>query len=196
LVIKKALYGLRSSGFQWHEKLADTLREEGFQPSKADPDLWFRDAGDKYEYICIYVDDLLAMMKNPKEFMERLTSHYGYKLKGVGPPTYHLGANYFRDPDGTLGMGAKDYVKKILANYEMTYGEKPRERKQPLDSDDHPEIDTSELLDEAGIAQYQTLIGELQWAVALGRFEIFSAVSSLSRFRVSPRLGHLTRVRG
>jgi hypothetical protein len=36
----------------------------------------------------------------------------------------------------------------------------------------------------------------LQWDVALGRFEIFSAVSSLSRFRVSPRLGHLTRVRG
>jgi hypothetical protein len=92
-------------------------------------------------------------------------------------------------------MGAKDYIQKILKNYEMTYGEKPKERFQPLDSDDHPEVDTSELLSEEGITQYQSLIGELQWAVALGRFEIFAALISLSRFRVSPRIGHLERLR-
>jgi hypothetical protein len=164
LVIQKALYGLRSSGFQWHEKFADTLREEGFIPSKADPELWYRDAGDIYEYICVYVDDLLDIMKDPQSFMDKLTQHYGYKLKGVGPPSYHLGANYSRDPDGTLCMGSRDYVDKILKNYERVYGEKPAMRYQPLDQDDHPEVDVSELLPEEGIVQYQPLVGELQWA--------------------------------
>ena len=46
LIIKKALYGLRTSGARFHEKLADTLRDMGFKPTLADPDLWLRDAGD------------------------------------------------------------------------------------------------------------------------------------------------------
>ena len=37
--ISKALYGLRSSGARFHEKFADTLRDLGFFPSFADPDV-------------------------------------------------------------------------------------------------------------------------------------------------------------
>jgi len=69
LVIVKALYGLRTSGAAFHEKLADTLRDLGFKPTMADPDLWYRDAGDCYEYICVYVDDLMAILKDPKGFL-------------------------------------------------------------------------------------------------------------------------------
>ena len=29
----------------------------------ADPDLWMRDAGDKYEYICVYVDGRPCMIR-------------------------------------------------------------------------------------------------------------------------------------
>ena len=32
LIIKKTLYGLRSSGLRWHERLADCLRDMGFFP--------------------------------------------------------------------------------------------------------------------------------------------------------------------
>ena len=53
LIIVKALYGLRTSGARFHEKLSDTLRQEGFVPSLADPDLWIRDADDCYEYVCV-----------------------------------------------------------------------------------------------------------------------------------------------
>ena len=103
MLICKALYGLRSSGARFHEKLADTLRDLNFYPSRADPDVWIRDAGDKYEYVCTYVDDLLVAMKSPSEFMQALqAAPWHYKLKGVGFPKYHLGANFFRDRDGTL----------------------------------------------------------------------------------------------
>jgi hypothetical protein len=38
LLIYKALYGLRSSGAWWHERLSDVLRKEGFTHCSADPD--------------------------------------------------------------------------------------------------------------------------------------------------------------
>jgi Reverse transcriptase (RNA-dependent DNA polymerase) len=40
MVVRKALYGLRSSGKSWHDLLYDTLMDMGFKPSKADPDIW------------------------------------------------------------------------------------------------------------------------------------------------------------
>ena len=42
LIIKKALYGLRTSGLRWHDKLSDCLRDLGFTPSKVEPDIWMR----------------------------------------------------------------------------------------------------------------------------------------------------------
>ena len=68
MVIVKALYGLRSSGVRFHEALANTLKKEGFILSKADPDLWVHPAGSCYEYVCVYVDDLLVVMKEPETF--------------------------------------------------------------------------------------------------------------------------------
>ena len=64
LVITKALHGLKSSGLRWHERFTDVLREMGFFPSKAEPDIWMRDEGDHYECIAVCVDDLLIAGRN------------------------------------------------------------------------------------------------------------------------------------
>ena len=194
LVIVKALYGLRSSGARYHEKFADTLRDMGFFPSKADPDVWMKDCHDHYEYVCVYVDDLFHMSRNPSKFFDKLKQEYKYKLKGVGPPKYHLGGDFFHDDDGTLAWGAQTYIKKAVGNYERMFGHKPKEYSSPLQKGDHPELDVSDLLDEKGIAQYQSLIGTLQWAVTLGRFDIQCAVTTMSSFRAAPRIGHLERL--
>ena len=195
LIIDKALYGLRTSGARFHEKLADTLRDMGFTPCKSDADLWMRDAGDVYEYVCVYVDDLMAIMKSPKEFFDTLTSKYKYKLKGVGDPSYHLGGDFYRDPDGTLAWGAKSYIKRLSQNYSLMFGEEPKPASSPLVANDSPELDTSAELDNEGTKRFQSLIGALQWCVTLGRFDIACAVMTLSRFRANPREGHLDRAK-
>jgi hypothetical protein len=102
LIIIKALYGLRTSGACFHEKFAGTLTAMLFSPCLADPNVWMKDCGTHYEYVCIYVDDLAIMMKQPQDFFAEIKL-YQYKLKGVGEITYHfLGGDFFRDPDGTL----------------------------------------------------------------------------------------------
>ena len=72
LIISRALYGLRSSGARWHDRLADVLRNESFTPCKAEPDIWMRRNGEIYEYIAVYVDDLAFAMKDPGKFVETL----------------------------------------------------------------------------------------------------------------------------
>jgi len=41
----------------------------------------------------------------------------------------------------------------------------------------------------------QSMIGALQWAIQLGRFDIMTAVMTLSSFRANPRQGHLDRAK-
>jgi hypothetical protein len=196
LVIDKALYGLRSSGSRWHAKFASTLYALGFVPTYADPDVWIRDAGDCYEYIVVYVDDILSALKNPSEFYEKLQSPpWRYKLKNVEEPKYHLGGDFFRDRDGTLCYGAQTYIKRMVDNYKVMFGELPTESHAPLDKKDQPELDDSPLCGPHDVQRFQSLIGAVQWTISLCRLDVAQAVMSLSRFRVAPRQGHLERLK-
>ena len=104
LIMVKALYGTRSGGARWHDRLFDILQELKFKPSKADPDAWMRPepGGTCYEYIAVYVDDLAIAAKDPQAFCNELKKKYNLKLKGVGPLEDHLGCTYKKDADGTL----------------------------------------------------------------------------------------------
>ena len=104
LIMIKALYGTRSGGARWHDRLFDILQELKFKPSKADPDAWMRPepGGTCYEYIAVYVDDLAIAAKDPQAFCNELKKKHNLKLKGVEPLEYHLGCTYKKDPDGTL----------------------------------------------------------------------------------------------
>ena len=66
IIIRRALYGLKSSANAWRSHLARVLEHDlNFVPCKADRDVWMREAerqdgsGAKYyEYISTYVDDV------------------------------------------------------------------------------------------------------------------------------------------
>ena len=73
LLIVKALYGLKLSGLQWCERLADVPRSMGFFMSKAEPDIWMRDKGNHYECIAVYVNNLLTVSRDPNALIEQLT---------------------------------------------------------------------------------------------------------------------------
>ena len=195
LLIHKALYGLRSSGLRWHEHLADSLRQMDFKSTKAEEDIWMRRKGNIYEYIASYVDDLCIVAREPNEIIAHLEKSCQYKLKGTGPISFHLGCDYFNDKDGIMCYAPRKYIDKLINDYIQMFGIKPKQYWSPLEHGDHPEVDNSEELDESGIKKYQSMIGSLQWAISLGRFDISTAVMTLSSFRVSPRKGHLQRAK-
>ena len=96
--------------------------------------------------------------------MDTLTNKCKFKLKGSGRIEFYLGCDHFRDDDGALCYAPRKYIKRTIENYERLFKRKPKEYKSPLDKNNHPELDDSELLDMEGQKLQQSLIGSLQWA--------------------------------
>jgi hypothetical protein len=136
-------------------------------------------------------------MKDPQSLIDKLTSEpFRFKLKGTGPISFHLGMDITIDEDGVMCMAPQRYIEKMIANYERMFGAPPSQKYMaPLEKGDHPELDISDLLGPDQIKTYQSLIGSLQWAITLGRFDIMTAVVTLSAFRAAPRKGHLERAK-
>jgi hypothetical protein len=99
------------------ETLADTLHDMKFVPCRSDPDVWMKDCGSYYKYICVYVDNLAIMMKDPDKFFADLKKIGSYGLKGEGDIKYHIEGDFFRDPDETLAYSAKPYVNLTTKDY-------------------------------------------------------------------------------
>ena len=76
VIIVRALYGLRTSSERWHAHLADTLRSFNFNPTRYDNDVWIRQYKDRncYDYICIHIDDFMAVGKRAQRIMDEIKS--------------------------------------------------------------------------------------------------------------------------
>ena len=72
---------------------------------------------DKYEYIAIYVDDLLIASEEPQKIIQDLKEQSKLKIKGDGPLECHLGCDYKLDKNGTLVAQPTKYINKILESY-------------------------------------------------------------------------------
>jgi hypothetical protein len=59
MVIDRSLWAQIVLG-TFHEHLSIRLRQMGYKPSKADPDLWYKKVGEHYEYVARFVDDVIS----------------------------------------------------------------------------------------------------------------------------------------
>ena len=168
--VSKALYGLKSSGKRWSATFFDILEDMNFTLSRADQCRWLKRNIELnlYEYIAVYVDDLCIAAQDPKEISNILKSKYNLKVKGDGPLTYLLSQ-------------PKKYIEKLKETYVRLFDTEPSKGlKTPLEKNDHPELDTSEILDTQEVNYYLTMVGQLQWLITLGRFDIQAQVITMS----------------
>ena len=195
LIILKSVYGLKTSGARWYECLADVLLSLGFEPCKAGVSIWMRlNANGIYDFIAIYVDNLLVAAQDPVSIIASI--RVILNLKGEGIPDYYLGGNIehekcnFTDSGETLSIRATTFIHGLAEKVESLMG-KFRHYSTPMDSAYHPEIDNSSLLVGDEIGMYRMLVGSLQWAVTLCRFDVAYATNTLARYTSMPREGHL-----
>ena len=59
--------------------IADCLREMGFSPCKAEPDIWMWPNGDVYEYIAVYVDDLAIAAKDAQSIINTYMFEFSFE---------------------------------------------------------------------------------------------------------------------
>ena len=161
---------------------------------KKNPCVWMRENPKLkcYEYVATYVDDLCIAAQNPGKIIPMLKEDYKLKVKGDGPLSHHLGADYTRDKDKTLVCQPKKYIDRLDDSYHSMFKQDPpKNMRTPLEGNDHPEMDGTELLTGESIQHCLTMIGQFQWLV---RFDIHAQVTTMSRFRSAPRKGHVERL--
>jgi hypothetical protein len=194
LIVDKCLYGLRTSSARFHEHLSAKLRTMGYVPSKADMDLWMKDCGTHYEYIARYVDDIIAFGKDPLATINKVKRDY--ILKGVRPE-YYLGGDVVKldatwhKYGVTQALSAKTYATNVVKKYKALFNMELHKYNSPMDKEYHPEADGSDLLDATGASKFRGLVGSANWMITLGRYDIAYATSSLARFAMAPRIGHM-----
>ena len=209
MVIKRALYGLKSSGAAYRAHFANTLIELGFKSCHADPDVWMRpstkvESGfEYYEYLLTYVDDCLIVSHDPKKIISTLQDEYKYRLKDVGPPTRYLGAEVgkydFGDGTSAWFMSARLYLKEAIRVIEERHGDltkmfSSKSIEVPMPFGSHPELDQTKFLNDEEKQLYQSYIGIIRWAIELGRIDLALSGGVMARFAAAPRQGHFDEV--
>jgi len=197
-IIIRALYGLTTSAERFRTLLADFLRSLGFIPSRFDRDVWMRlrEEKDGYDYICTHVDDFKIAARDPDRWLEQIKATF--LVKESGPRGYYLGNDYtYHDGENRWSYGSLTYAQEAVRKVESIFGVLAKNKSAlPQESTankvaNHPETDTSPLLDTRRHRHFQMLLGMIQWLCTIGRPDLCHAAASLSRFGACPREGHL-----
>ena len=127
-LIRRALYGGKSSGSDFWKHLRSCMEHLNFKSCLADPDIWMREAkkddGTPYwEYVLLYVDDVLCISQDGTKVINDEIGRYFYVKEGsVGPPSIYLGNKVSQV---TLANGVKawsfsssQYVQAAVSNVE------------------------------------------------------------------------------
>jgi hypothetical protein len=106
-----------------------------------------------YEYILVYVDDVMIILYHPDGIVKGLRDHFTLKVvsnPGEEPDRYlgaMIGKYQFSDGSEAWYMSADDYLSKAIPTVEEACDNKLfKKHKLPLLPDYHPKVDTSPLL--------------------------------------------------
>ena len=207
MIVIRALYGLKSTSVSFRSFMARKLDDMGFKSSKGDFDIWIRpvskpDSHHYYEYVMLFVDNIMAASHNSLEMMKDISQGIKYKNDTIEPPTSYLGAKLtkksLQNGKYCWSLSSDKYANAAIANVDESVKKKgkkiPEKVRTPMTSSFIPELDSSCELNKDDITFYQELIGILRWATELGRADILHEVSILSQYQASPREGRLNEL--
>ena len=163
MIIKKALYRLKSSRTAFWAHLAKTLYNISFVSTKDDPDVWIHpvvkpDSAEYYEYVMCYVNKILSVSLDEISILKSLQGQFKPKDDTIEPADVYLGAQLgTMEVEGHHGsfMSSEKYVKSVIQNIEDTLQKAgqhlPLKCKTPLAQGGCPELDTSPELKSDGL---------------------------------------------
>lgn len=118
-LMKKAMYGLKQAGRQWHLKLEKNLKLLGLEPLNADQCIYVARQENDVLITAIYVDDIL-LLSNNLEWLTNFKTNLGKLLviKDLGAVNHCLGIEFHQGSDH-LEMSQSGYVQELLKKYGM-----------------------------------------------------------------------------
>jgi hypothetical protein len=145
------------------------------------------------------VDDVLCISHDRLKSMKQIQTSFKLKEDKMEPPDVYLGATIARmtlaDGKTCWTMSPEQYVKSAVTNVEeelAKHGKRlPSKCVTPFSSGYAPWLEDTPELKADGVQRFQELIGQLRWAVEIGRVDILLETSLLSSYLAMPRIGHI-----
>ena len=183
--LQKSLYGLKQASRQWHSKLADFLKNQGYTQSKNDYSLFLKQTQQYLTVVAVYVDDILLTGSNPEEIQAlKLNLHVAFGIKDLGLLNYFLGFEISHLPNG-ITLTQRKFTRDLLKD--SGYNDaKPTATPLPINC--KLLADTRVLLTDP--TTYRTYIGKLNF-LSNTRPDISFAVQTLSQFMQQPTSTHM-----
>lgn len=187
--LKKSLFGLPTSAYNWYRTLCEALEEIGLIPSKLSPCIFY--SIDLERLVAIHVDDLALMAKNI-EIMNQLKAQIAkhFKFKDNGPIRKFLGMEFDYNPEKcTLKFKQTMKIRRaceILASHKLPAANKlPIQPNVKLDDPSEP---------FTNIVLYQRVIGLLNYIATHSRPDIAVYVAHLAKHMKAPTKYHFKQL--
>jgi hypothetical protein len=90
-------------------------------------------------------------------YVKKNVNSLNIKLDCVDSPSYHLGGDFFWEPNGILAWIASTYVKKMFIHLTVLFDDKPKEQYFSMRECDRYELGTTDEIFENGI-KWDTLL--------------------------------------
>ena len=183
ILLRKGLYGLKQAAALWYDDAKATLAENGLHPTTSDICLYTNKQKDIYAMM--YVDDFQIMGPNLKKIEELMrVLHQRYQLKTVNTDLF-LGIHISNPSRDTLLLSQGRYARTLIERHGL---KDCKPASSPLER----------LLEPNGLecplhlkAEFNSIIGGLQYLSNNTRPDICFAVNHLARFLVKPSLEHI-----
>jgi hypothetical protein len=129
MIVKKALYGLKSSGTAFCAHLVETLFNLNYKSTKANPGIWIQpgvkpDGFKYYKMLLVYVDYVQCISHDPTASMKGIQGTFKLKGDKIKVPTHYLGAQISQKTIGSIScwtMSSEQYIKAAIVNVESNH---------------------------------------------------------------------------
>eukprot|EP00253_Pinus_taeda_P022280 PITA_22280 len=188
--LKKSLYGLKQSPWQWYKKFDSFMLSQKYVRSEYGHCVYFKQLNNGiFIILVLYVDDMLLASKSIEE-INRLKAHMArtFDMKDLGAVRQILGMEIFRDrSNGKLWLSQQKYIEKILLRFGMNNVKPvsvPLASHFKLSSSLCP--NTDEEKDYMSQIPYANVVGCLMYAMVYTQPDISHAVGVVHRYMGNP----------
>ena len=191
ILLKRALYGGRSSGALYAKEIATWLKNYGFKPTSVDETLFRLERNGGVILLSLYVDDGMCATNNEalyKKFIDDLSAKY--QLSDQGNLDWHLGMKFTRDKNsGAVRIDQKAYIESVVKRFGL---EAAKPKLTPMTANSYlSKQDCPQVPDKEQTKAYQQLIGSLMYIACGTRPDIAYAVNSCAQFMSNPGPRHM-----
>lgn len=186
ILLRKGLYGLKQAAALWYDDAKATLAKLGLHPTTSDVCLYANKQNDLF--VLLHVDDFQVMGPNREKIdilMNALNKKY--KLKRVNTDLF-LGI-HIKERDNTLELSQGQYARTLLKRHGL---EICKPANTPLERLTEP---NSSNCSKQEHAEYNSIIGGLQYLANNTRPDIAFSVNHMARFLANPSAEHLLAAR-